>query len=694
MRLRLHVFLLALYASTVGLVPGVALTTAAAAPSEGQRLYYFSYVNNTQKVMSSAVDGTDERDITPTALTPGSVDGNLKGLDISGDGTSVAASMLVSSGCCPRLTESQVWVFRSDGSGAQQVPVPSDAAGRVETVRWAPDGQKLAINCEASICILSTTGEVIQRIYGPATGRSSQSITSPVWSPDGTEVAYSLFSSNVNDATKWTEIRAYNVENGVDRSIASFVSTFETIGQPVDWSANGELLIASFNGNRDLQRLAADGGSAPISIAAGAFSSNSLGYINGPAAWSPDGDEVVFAQRFGSDGTVAGNDVSLAITNANGTILRRVRPRVLGKADFAPSWVGSSAVSGDDVTGPTIAIAAPLDGAEIPQGAVVNAAYTCADEVDGSGVDTCTGDVADGQPVATVSLGVQAFVVHAADRAGNVATRSVHYTVVDVTAPTIALTSPTDGSSVGRGNVLYAHYVCSDEAGGSGVATCAGTVGDNQRLDTGTLGNHAFVVTATDNAGNPSTASVHYVVVDVTAPTINVIAPGEATHYDQGATIAASYSCADEAGGSGLANCDGTVANGQPIDTSVSGAHLFTIIAADDAGNQASQTIHYTADDKIAPHITITSPIGSYTSVQVLSNPPKAQFSCMDNPGGSGMASCTAKVDGHSTANGASVPRSTGTHTVVVTATDKAGNTMTQTSQYHVYLVCVLGICI
>ena len=56
----------------------------------------------------------------------------------------------------------------------------------------------------------------------------------------------------------------------------------------------------------------------------------------------------------------------------------------------------------------------------------------------------------------------------------------------------------------------------------------------------------------------------------------------------------ASYSCTDDAGGSGVASCTGTVPNGSPIDTSTLGQHPFTVDAQDNAGNPASTTVHYT----------------------------------------------------------------------------------------------------
>jgi hypothetical protein len=61
--------------------------------------------------------------------------------------------------------------------------------------------------------------------------------------------------------------------------------------------------------------------------------------------------------------------------------------------------------------------------------------------------------------------------------------------------------------------------------------------------------------------------------------------------YQPGEVVKASYSCADT-GGSGLATCQGTVANGANIDTSV-GSHTFTVTATDNAGNSSAVSVTY-----------------------------------------------------------------------------------------------------
>ena len=100
-------------------------------------------------------------------------------------------------------------------------------------------------------------------------------------------------------------------------------------------------------------------------------------------------------------------------------------------------------------------------------------------------------------------------------------------TVVDRTAPTIAIGSPTDGETLTQGQQIAATYGCADEANGSGIASCSGPVASGAPLDTTTPGTKTFTVTATDTAGNAASLTRSYTVlapVVVPKPRINVTA--------------------------------------------------------------------------------------------------------------------------------------------------------------------------
>ncbi len=114
--------------------------------------------------------------------------------------------------------------------------------------------------------------------------------------------------------------------------------------------------------------------------------------------------------------------------------------------DFANSGCGcgdayvakfalADAAATPDVTAPTVTLNTPADGAVYQQGQVVNADYTCEDELGGSGLASCVGDVPTGSPINTLTLGVHTFTVNAVDNENNPTSTAHNYTVQLATPP-------------------------------------------------------------------------------------------------------------------------------------------------------------------------------------------------------------------------------------------------------------------
>ena len=82
-------------------------------------------------------------------------------------------------------------------------------------------------------------------------------------------------------------------------------------------------------------------------------------------------------------------------------------------------------------------------------------------------------------------------------------------------------------------------------------------------------------------------------MADRSAPTITLTSPAEGAVYTLGESVLADYSCADEPNGSGLASCQGSVADGAALDTSAVGAKTFEVSATDNAGNRATKSVAY-----------------------------------------------------------------------------------------------------
>ncbi len=83
----------------------------------------------------------------------------------------------------------------------------------------------------------------------------------------------------------------------------------------------------------------------------------------------------------------------------------------------------------------------------------------------------------------------------------------------DTDAPQVTLSTPADGAKYAViGPAVVVDYACSDEPGGSGIASCTGTQPAGSTLPTGlgALGTHTFTVTATDHAGHVTTVTHTY----------------------------------------------------------------------------------------------------------------------------------------------------------------------------------------
>jgi hypothetical protein len=128
---------------------------------------------------------------------------------------------------------------------------------------------------------------------------------------------------------------------------------------------------------------------------------------------------------------------------------------------------------------------------------------------------------------------------------------------VDKKGPGVTLSSPANGAVYLLNQSAAASFSCSD--GGSGLASCAGTVASGANLNTASVGTKSFVVTATDAVGNTTTVTNTYTVVYATAG----ICDGEAGHqilqpinadgtsvFKKGSTVPAKFRVCDAGGNS------------------------------------------------------------------------------------------------------------------------------------------------
>ncbi|UQR65125.1 Ig-like domain-containing protein [Bradyrhizobium sp. C-145] len=294
--------------------------------------------------------------------------------------------------------------------------------------------------------------------------------------------------------------------------------------------------------------------------------------------------------------------------------------------------------------------------------------------------------------------GQHALTATDTDAAGNTGTSNAVVFTLDTVAPTVAITS--SGGLTNQASQTIAGTVDVADAGSTvkifDGATQIGmaTVGANGAWSTNVTlsgqGQHALTATDTDAAGNTGTSNAVVFTLDTVAPTVTITSSGGLTNQAS-QTIVGTVDVADA--GSTVKIFDGATqigtatvgANGAwSTYVTLSGQGQHTLIATDTdaAGNTGSASLTFTLDTT-APAVTeaLADDSGASSSDKISSDPALS---------GSGDANAVVhfSVDGSPTAATATADPSgrwtftptglaDGSHTIVASETDAAGNTGT-----------------
>ena len=349
-------------------------------------------INQNQNIWVMNPDGSSQMPLTKLTTIFNGV--TLQSFDPvwSPDGSKIAfLSQGPADGAITSVTSftQNIWVMNADGSSKTALAFVAAFLADSSGPAWSPDGSKIAfaskraLDGSNAINTHATQNVWVMNADGtsptPLT-RLTASIASfdanPVWSPDGSKIAFAsaraLDGSNAANTNSVANIWVMNADGSSQApltGLSSISNGFTADSLNPVWSPDGSKIayvsrraldgsdgFNAPNGTQNIWLMNADGSSTvPLTRLTGEFTD----CLN--PAWSPDGSKIVFHTRRALNGTdFIGNNATdnVWLMNADGssqTALTKVTANISGSSSPNPIWSPDGSkivfVSGADLSG-------------------------------------------------------------------------------------------------------------------------------------------------------------------------------------------------------------------------------------------------------------------------------------------------------------------------------------------------------